>query len=840
MAFSEDESTWDAFLAEWPLERLRTMTLPEYTQAGDKHCFTYWMEGGLDEYGSIWGGSAFKFGIYSRNDRNPRANSGGAAWDDEYGWYSRFGDTREVAFGLVRDEVVRVAEAARAGRWDEIDSSELGPAYRWKIAFHYQDRSRAAQIPCVFLRKPLLHACGLPESDRSTPLSALYAQLAGQRARGTSLMAFSRSLWRDWVMATPLVIKLTEGAVRNGYIPVNMVSAPFPETARGGADASEAGESMRFRTDTGWEFESDVRAPSSDSGRIRARMGRYFEQKGVQAGDELEIRPDEEGVYLITHRPRGSVAPSAASAPAPQPSRIAESTQERPAMPQPTNRILFGPPGTGKSYHTVNETLALLDPAFLAEHSGDRAALKARFDALVQAGLVRFVTFHQSFSYEDFIEGIRAKAEDGEVRYEVEDGVFKELCDAARSRTTAAASSGIDIGGRRIWKVSLGDANTEGHVFDECMADGLALLGFGAGADLTGVASRADIVERMRAAGATVESGDYAVTALNLFIREVKTGDLVVVTEGNLKFRAIGEVTGDYVYVDHDGADTYAQGRPVRWLRRYDPARPYADLMENRFSQMTIYELRPGSINLERLAALLAPEDAVSSEPQARVLVIDEINRGNVSRIFGEVITLIEPSKRAGCAEALEVTLPYSKDRFSVPANVHLIGTMNTADRSLAGLDVALRRRFEFVEMLPDAGALAGIEVEGIAVDRLLATMNRRIELLMGRDYMLGHAYFMRLQDDPSLAALAQVFRRQVLPLLQEYFFEDWQKIAWVLNDHRKPVALRFVRQSAAGIEDLLGPEVDLPRQGHLWEINADAFDNPGAYRMTIQAATDA
>src|SRR5690606_26451060 len=103
-----------------------------------------------------------------------------------------------------------------------------------------------------------------------------------------------------------------------------------------------------------------------------------------------------------------------------------------------------------------------------------------------------------------------------------------------------------------------------------------------------------------------------------------------------------------------------------------------------------------------------------------------------------------------------------------------------------------------------------------------------------------GHAYFMRLQDDPSLAALAQVFRRQVLPLLQEYFFEDWQKIAWVLNDHRKPVALRFVRQSAAGIEDLLGPEVDLPRQGHLWEINADAFDNPGAYRMTIQAATDA
>lgn len=174
-----------------------------------------------------------------------------------------------------------------------------------------------------------------------------------------------------------------------------------------------------------------------------------------------------------------------------------------------------------------------------------------------------------------------------------------------------------------------------------------------------------------------------------------------------------------------------------------------------------------------------------------------------------------------------------------MPANVHLIGTMNTADRSLAGLDVALRRRFEFVEMLPDAGALGGIEIEGIAIDRLLATMNRRIELLMGRDYMLGHAYFTGLRDEPSLASLARIFRRQVLPLLQEYFFEDWQKIAWVLNDHRKPDALRFVRQAGADATDLLGPEVDLPRHGARWDINLPAFERAEAYRMTIEAATD-
>lgn len=632
-----------------------------------------------------------------------------------------------------------------------------------------------------------------------------------------------------------LVVELSDGAIRpgNSFFPVKPLDGDFfPASMLRARDPDGPGVPAHFTTDAGTAFDSDIyRAANTGYLHNRSAARAYYLATQARAGDRLRFEKRGEGQYHISHLPAASTGLANDDAPAP------EGPQE-PRM-TPVNKILFGPPGTGKTYHTINETLALLDPEFLAGHAGDRAALKARFDALAHAGLVRFVTFHQSFSYEDFIEGIRAKAEDGEVRYEVEDGVFKELCDAARSRTLAAPASSIDIRGRRIWKISLGDANTEGHVFDECMADGLALLGFGAGADLSGIASRGEIVERMRAAGATVESSDYAVTALNLFIREVRTGDLVVVTQGNLKFRAIGEVTGDYVHVDHDGADTYVQGRPVRWLRRYEPARPYADLMENRFSQMTIYELRPGSINLDRLAALLASEEADAGPPQARVLVIDEINRGNVSRIFGEIITLIEPSRRSGCAEALEVTLPYSKDRFSVPANVHLIGTMNTADRSLAGLDVALRRRFEFVEMLPDAGALGGIEIEGIAIDRLLATMNRRIELLMGRDYMLGHAYFMGLRDEPSLASLARIFRRQVLPLLQEYFFEDWQKIAWVLNDHRKPDALRFVRQAGADATDLLGPEVDLPRQGGRWDINLPAFERAEAYRMTIEAATD-
>jgi len=639
---------------------------------------------------------------------------------------------------------------------------------------------------------------------------------------------------------TAVTVKLTEGAIKSGntFFPVKAFEGDFfPPSLIRGKNPDAPAAKARFTTDAGIEFQSDIYRSSINSGYLhnRAAANDYYAARGAKGGDVLRYERTGDGSYHITLLP----AETGTSSVDPQnPAMQSETT-----MMLPINKILFGPPGTGKTYRTVDEALRILDPIFFAAHSGSRDALKKRFDQLAEAGRIRFVTFHQSFSYEDFVEGIRADADADEgdekaggIRYRIEPGVFKQICEAARSRTVveSGAGSGIDVAGRRIWKISLGDANTEGHIYDECMDKGVALLGFGAGADLSGVTSRADILDRLRAAGARVYSTDYPVTALDLFVRRVKVGDLIVVSQGNLKFRAIGEVTGAYVHVDRDGVDTYAQGRPVRWLRRYEPARPYTDLMDNRFSQMTIYE--PGTIKRERLAALLAPEQAESTDPEPRVLIIDEINRGNVSRIFGELITLIEPSKREGCDEALKVTLPYSKDDFSVPRNLHIIGTMNTADRSLAGLDVALRRRFEFTEMLPDIEALRKVVVADVPVGALLSKMNRRIELLLGRDYMLGHAYFMGLKDTPTIEALAQIFRRQLLPLLQEYFFEDWQKIAWVFNDHRKhDDALKFLKQDGAGMVELFG-DLELPRDGRLWLVNAKAFANPNAYLATIEA----
>jgi len=163
-------------------------------------------------------------------------------------------------------------------------------------------------------------------------------------------------------------------------------------------------------------------------------------------------------------------------------------------------------------------------------------------------------------------------------------------------------------------------------------------------------------------------------------------------------------------------------------------------------------------------------------------LFIDEINRGNVANIFGELITLIEPDKRKGMDNALSVKLPYSKSIFSVPKNLDIIGTMNTADRSVEALDTALRRRFEFIEMLPNSSLLTDISCEDINLEDLLNAINGRVEKLLDKDHQIGHSYFMSKGNRISISELRDVFKNKIMPLLQEYFYGDFGKIGLVLG----------------------------------------------------------
>ena len=212
------------------------------------------------------------------------------------------------------------------------------------------------------------------------------------------------------------------------------------------------------------------------------------------------------------------------------------------------------------------------------------------------------------------------------------------------------------------------------------------------------------------------------------------------------------------------------------------------------------------------------------------VLIIDEINRGNIARIFGELITLIEDSKRIGEPDEARVTLPGSKTDFGVPANLHVLGTMNTADRSIALLDTALRRRFVFEEMMPDPSHRdIATDVDGVNCRKLLSAINRRIAVLLDREHQIGHTYFMRVD---TLEALSSTFRHRIMPLLQEYFYDDWEKIRAILN------AKEFVRKLEPPPELVRRDLVDADRSVYdLKPADHSCWLDPAAYREIYETA---
>ncbi len=287
------------------------------------------------------------------------------------------------------------------------------------------------------------------------------------------------------------------------------------------------------------------------------------------------------------------------------------------------NLILQGPPGTGKTYQTVNHALSIIEDRSLKELAIEsRLALRNRFEQYQEEGAIQFITFHQSYSYEDFVEGIKPNAVDGNITYGIEDGIFKRICQAAQ----------------------------------------------------------------------------------------------------------------------------------------------------------TAFETHVESKEIAALTAI--PEDILKKSPKF-VMIIDEINRGNIASIFGELITLLEADKRIGMPEAMQSILPYSKKPFGIPPNLHIIGTMNTSGRNTTNIDAALRRRFEFKQMPPRPALLQHPTEAGVDLAKLLTIINQRITLLLGEDYCIGHAYFMSVR---TLDDLCNLFDNNIIPLLSSYFFNDWQKVAMIIG----------------------------------------------------------
>lgn len=413
------------------------------------------------------------------------------------------------------------------------------------------------------------------------------------------------------------------------------------------------------------------------------------------------------------------------------------------------NQILYGPPGTGKTYHTIDKALEIL-----GENLESRDEKKAKFDEYVKNGQIVFTTFHQSYGYEEFVEGIKPSLnsdENSQINYKVKDGIFKELCKKALENRDDIESFNFYI--NDLKEKTKEDANNPEKYFQ------------------------------------------LPNTKYSIQYRGGKTF--------RIKFDDMSKNHKDYP-VSIDNIEKLYKTSNIDEI--YNSAYVKAILNYLKSQGLKDYKEKDEKINLPY------------------IIIIDEINRGNVSKIFGELITLIEPSKRLGNEEALELTLPYSGEKFGVPKNVYIIGTMNTADRSITSLDTALRRRFEFVEMMPNSDLLNNVfickdvenpnededylgddaKTEGYAeiLQNILISINKRIEFLLDREKTIGHAFFMSeavkfnknnwIKPDEyeedwyvlSISKLKKVFQNKIIPLLQEYFYNDYALINAVLNDN--------------------------------------------------------
>ena len=477
------------------------------------------------------------------------------------------------------------------------------------------------------------------------------------------------------------------------------------------------------------------------------------------------------------------------------------------AMPAATNLILYGPPGTGKTYATAWEAVRLCLGDGAAEPlRDDRDALMAEYRRLSGEGRIEFVTFHQSMAYEDFVEGRQPMtgSDDDEgatsagFRLETVPGIFRRIAKRAETGLgKTAISNRITSDGGQIYKMSVGFSRDAGdqELFEEVIEGGYTLLSwedidwsdpkYGDAEEILKTCQEHGKIE----GPVTLQSGQVSIT--DTFRNRLKPGDIIVVSKGNRLIRAIGEVTGPYEYHPRPEG-SYGHRRAVRWLWHDADGVPVTEIYDGNFTMRSLYGLKKERLNipaLERYMNSAIKEADADAEREAFVLIIDEINRANISKVFGELITLLEPDKRLGQPNAIKVHLPYSGDEFGVPANLHIIGTMNTADRSIALLDTALRRRFTFRELMPDVAELCrALEVrkldaenlDGIDLCKLLHTLNERIEYLFDREHQIGHAYFTGCS---SRADVEDVMRHKVIPLLAEYFYEDWSKVAAVLGD---------------------------------------------------------
>lgn len=847
---TERMTLWDQFLQRWPIDKIKNMTLEEYVSVDDQDTFTYWLETKTRELGSIQGNTSIKFGIYRRRDKSDPKPQSGKTHGSQYSWYSKYGANEAQAFETVKTDILNIINAVQNSDLNIIDDINLSPMVKWKIAFLYQNQTTPCLIN-VFSKDMLKLLVG---SNEHLSFQQIYQKLLSQQGDMTLLEYGEHSWNRANKLAqdkrNKLVIEqlIHHSAFKNNYqnwpedtltifcelallaeehkldfFTTNMTSGDSIRIGRkevGDTNAKEVFATFEAQKNTikyaqRYQYR-DAYFVSDMADSLLAQIKKSKHMQDFNAEYPIDRNPNKPKDYLGENSLDDLVDSNDAVA-------ENESTEYMVGNMSPLNQILYGPPGTGKTYYTIEAAVKAAEPQYYASLNIDaeagatkaqRSELTDKYKALSDAGRIRFVTFHQSYGYEEFVEGLRANSKDGDISYDVEPGVFKSICSEAKD---SKYQKEFEVKpNAKVWKISI-DGTGQSVIRDECFKQNIAAIGWGYTGDLLNNSENEAGKSYHESLGPQDKSTLYELS------QGAQEGDLVLCIGSKREIRAVGIVSGDYKYVESGTLhrDDYRHTLPVNWLVT-DISINFYELNGNKdFTQKTFYHL--WRFNASDVFELLKKNDVelqVESNKDASsdnyVLIIDEINRGNISKIFGELITLIEPSKRSGEGqnEALDLILPYSGAKFTVPNNLHIIGTMNTADRSLAMMDTALRRRFDFVEMMPNAELFNGISVKGIDLQQLLETMNKRIEVLYDREHTLGHAFFMHVKslvddnkEEAAFIELKSVFKNKVIPLLEEYFFEDWNKIRLVLGDNRKEKTPKFIVKSSQSYDDIFGYE---------------------------------
>lgn len=678
------------FQEVWTLEKVKNMTLEEYTNIKkdnpNRDDFTFWIESKLDNLGSIWGGSAFKFGIYRRNDESQKESSNGRLYSQNYAWITKYGNNENEAFNNIKEKIIQIIQASQDNNLKAIEKIDFGDAIKWKIAFHYQD-VKNIKIVNIF-SKNVLDLISLNEFKEKLKIYQIHKKLLENKNLSLVKMIenIAIPLWNKYGMNSQNYIdkmknlfseylnkkKLDKNTI-NKYIQViENISKEFLKENLYSCDL--------------FSFDQNIN---------KLNKNEEFELKNSNGNNMYSSALNYYRAFLIDYYEQDIF--------------ITERVQSEESIP--LNQILYGPPGTGKTYHTIDKALEIIskEEKIQIPSEDDRINRKKLFDEYVKNGQIVFTTFHQSYGYEEFVEGIKphidSEENSKEIKYEIKDGIFKELCEKALENRDSIKNFNFYIDKLKE-KVKIDDNNPEKYF-------------------------------------------ELPNTKYSIQYRNGKTF--------RIKFDDMSKNHKDYP-VSIDNIEKLYKTSNIDEI--YNSAYVRAILNYLKLQGLEDYKEKDEKVNLPY------------------IIIIDEINRGNVSKIFGELITLIEASKRIGEKEELKVTLPYSGEKFGVPKNVYIIGTMNTADRSITSLDTALRRRFEFIEMMPDVSKLS-MDCEGINLQELLKAINTRIEYLLDREKTIGHAFFISVEN---LEDLKKVFKNKIIPLLQEYFYNDYALIDAVLN----------------------------------------------------------